>query len=104
MEMMAAIMALEALKRPCRVALYTDSQYLRKGISEWLPAWKRRRWKTASGSPVKNVELWRRLDAVVARHEVSWFWVRGHSGHRENELVDQLARQAIVDAGYTGRG
>lgn len=95
MELMAAIRGLEALNRRCRVQLLTDSQYVKKGVTEWLPAWKVRNWKTASKSPVKNVDLWQRLEAAAANHEVQWRWVRGHSGHEENERVDVLARQAI---------
>ncbi|AHE99055.1 ribonuclease HI [Thioalkalivibrio paradoxus] len=95
MEMTAAIQALEALTRPCRVELLTDSQYLKQGITSWLPGWKRRGWRAASGKPVKNQDLWLRLDALAAQHEIEWFWVRGHSGHPENERADQLANQAI---------
>ena len=95
MELMAAIQGLETLKRPCRVRLTTDSQYVQKGIQEWLPNWKRRGWKTAARKPVKNVDLWQRLDQAVARHQITWEWVRGHSGHPENELADALANQAI---------
>jgi ribonuclease HI len=95
MELMAAIQALESLTRQCRVKLTTDSQYVQKGITEWLPNWKRRGWKTAARKPVKNADLWRRLDQAVADHEVEWHWVRGHSGHPENELADALANQAI---------
>lgn len=95
MELTAAIMGLEALKRPCRVILTTDSQYVKNGITEWLPDWKQRGWKTANKKPVKNVDLWQRLDAAVARHEISWQWVKGHSGHVENDRVDQLANLAI---------
>ncbi len=95
MEMMAVIRALEALKRPCEVHLTTDSQYVRKGITEWLPQWKRRGWKTAAGKPVKNVELWRRIDELNQRHRIHWHWVRGHSGHPENERADRLAVNAI---------
>jgi ribonuclease HI len=98
MEMMAAIMALEALKRPCQVALYTDSQYLRDGITRWLPAWKARGWKTADKKPVKNVDLWQRLEAAAASHRIEWHWVKGHAGHPENERADTLARAAIVAA------
>jgi ribonuclease HI len=97
MELMAAIRALETLKRPCRVVLTTDSQYVKKGISEWMANWKKRDWKTADRKPVKNADLWRRLDAAAAVHDVHWKWVRGHSGHAENELADQLANQAIDD-------
>lgn len=96
MELLAAINALEALKRHnCRVVLTTDSQYLRQGITEWLPGWKQRGWKTADRKPVKNRDLWQRLDELVQRHDVHWRWVRGHSGHAENELADQLANEAI---------
>lgn len=95
MELMAAIRALESLKRPCKVELTTDSQYVRKGITEWLPNWKRRGWRTADKKPVKNEDLWRRLEAAASNHEVTWHWVRGHSGHRENEMADQLANDAI---------
>ncbi len=95
MELMAAIVALESLTRPCRVKLTTDSQYVQKGIMEWIEGWKQRGWKTAARKPVKNADLWRRLDAAASQHEVEWFWVRGHSGHEENERVDALANRAI---------
>jgi len=95
MELMAAIQALESLRRPCKVRLTTDSQYVQKGITEWLGNWKRRGWKTAAKKPVKNVDLWMRLDVAVAEHDIRWEWVRGHSGHPENELADTLANQAI---------
>lgn len=95
MELLAVIHGLEALKRPMRVRICTDSQYVMKGITEWLAAWKRRGWKTADRQPVKNVDLWQRLEAALAAHRVEWEWVRGHSGHPENERVDQLARAAI---------
>ncbi len=95
MELMAAIQGLEALKRPCEVVLTTDSQYVRKGITEWLDAWKRRGWKTADRKPVKNRDLWERLDVVARRHEVHWKWIKGHSGHPLNERADQLANRAI---------
>jgi ribonuclease HI len=98
MELMAAIAALEALKRPCRVELYTDSQYVRSGIMQWLPAWKARGWRTASKAPVKNIDLWQRLEAAAAPHQIRWHWVRGHSGHPENERADALARAAIETA------
>jgi ribonuclease HI len=98
MEMTAAIRALEALKRPCRVELHTDSQYLRQGITEWLPGWKARGWKTADKKPVKNDDLWRELDAARARHEVSWRWVKGHAGHPMNERADALARKGLQEA------
>ena len=92
MEMLAAIMALEALKAPCQVVLSTDSQYVQKGIGEWLPDWIRRGWKTAGGEPVKNKDLWERLQLAAAPHKVQWKWVKGHAGHVENERVDKLAR------------
>ncbi len=92
MEMLAAIMALEALKSPCQVVLSTDSQYVQKGIGEWLPNWIRRGWKTAGGEPVKNKDLWERLQLAAAPHNVQWKWVKGHAGHVENERVDKLAR------------
>ena len=92
MEMLAAIMALEALKSPCQVVLSTDSQYVQKGIGEWLPNWIRRGWKTAGGEPVKNKDLWERLQLAAAPHKVQWKWVKGHAGHVENERVDKLAR------------
>jgi ribonuclease HI len=95
MELTAAIMALEALKRRCKVTVTTDSVYVKSGITEWLPQWKRRGWKTADRKPVKNVDLWERLDRAVAQHDVKWKWVKGHSGHVENELVDQLANRGI---------
>ncbi len=95
MELMAAIAGLEALTRPCRVSLYTDSQYLRDGITRWLPGWKARGWLTADKKPVKNIDLWQRLEAAAAPHRVDWHWVKGHSGHRENERADMLARAAI---------
>ena len=92
MELLAAIMALEALKSPCRVVLSTDSQYVQKGIGEWLPNWVRRGWKTAAGEPVKNQDLWQRLHSAAAPHRIEWKWVKGHAGHVENERVDRLAR------------
>ncbi len=95
MELMAAIRALESLNRPCSVRLTTDSVYVRSGITEWLPQWKKRGWKTAARKPVKNVDLWQRLDAAMQRHQVSWHWVKGHSGHAENERADQLANRGI---------
>ncbi|RZU98019.1 ribonuclease HI [Spiribacter vilamensis] len=95
MELMAAIQALEALGRPSSVDLTTDSQYVRKGITEWIDAWKRRGWKTASRQPVKNRDLWERLDTLSQRHEIRWHWVRGHTGHDGNERVDDLANQGI---------
>ncbi len=95
MEMMAAIAALEALKRPARVRLHTDSTYLKDGITKWIHAWKARGWKTASKKPVKNQDLWRRLETALEPHHVEWFWVKGHAGHPENERADELARAAI---------
>ncbi|MEM7304102.1 MAG: ribonuclease HI [Pseudomonadota bacterium] len=95
MELLAAISALESLSRSCKVRLTTDSRYLMDGIQEWLPNWKKRGWKTASKKPVKNEDLWRRLDEVASSHDIDWQWVKGHSGHIENELVDQLANDAI---------
>ena len=95
MELMAAISGLETLQRPCRVRLTTDSQYVQKGVTEWLANWKRNGWKTAGKKPVKNADLWQRLDAASAEHEIHWEWVRGHSGHSENELADELANKAI---------
>ncbi len=95
MEMMAAIAALEALKRPARVRLHTDSTYLKDGITKWIHAWKARGWKTANKKPVKNQDLWQRLEAALVPHEVTWFWVKGHAGHAENERADELARTAI---------
>ena len=102
MELMAAICALEALNRACRVRLTTDSQYLRKGVTRWLDLWKRNGWKTVARQPVKNAELWRRLEAAASPHEVEWVWTRGHSGDVGNERADALARNAI-DAMY-GQG
>jgi ribonuclease HI len=97
MELMAAIQALEALNRPCEVELHTDSQYVKKGISEWLAGWKAKGWKTASKEPVKNDDLWKRLDAARARHTVSWRWVKGHAGHELNERADGLARKGMLE-------
>jgi ribonuclease HI len=95
MELSAAIYGLAGLKQACDIDLYTDSQYVRKGITEWLKNWKKRDWKTADKKPVKNVDLWQALDKEVSRHHVRWHWVKGHSGHPENELADALANQAI---------
>jgi ribonuclease HI len=95
MELTAAIRALESLKRECQVRLITDSQYVKKGITEWLPNWKKRNWRTAAKKPVQNVDLWQRLDELARAHQVQWEWVRGHSGHPENERADQLANRAI---------
>ncbi len=98
MELMAAIAGLEALREPCRVDLHTDSRYVQQGVSEWLAGWMRRGWKTAGGDPVKNQDLWQRLDAARRPHRVEWIWVRGHAGHADNERVDELARAAAVAA------
>lgn len=95
MELMAAIAALEALKAPCEVTLVTDSQYLRDGITKWLVKWKKNGWKTAARKPVANADLWRRLEEATHRHRIHWQWVRGHSGHEENERADQLANRGI---------
>lgn len=95
MELMGSIEALKALKRPCEVILWTDSQYVKKGISEWLTAWKAKGWRTASNQPVKNQDLWQRLDQEAARHQIEWRWVKGHAGEYGNEVADQLANQAI---------
>ena len=95
MELMAAIMALEALKRPSHVALHTDSVYVKNGITQWIHGWKRNGWRTADRKPVKNAELWQRLDSARARHEVDWHWVKGHAGHPENERADELARLGL---------
>ena len=97
MELLAAIAALEALTKPCTVELYTDSQYLRQGITSWIHNWKRNGWKTADKKPVKNVDLWQRLEAALHQHEVRWHWVKGHAGHPENERADQLARDGLAD-------
>lgn len=95
MELMAAIEGLKHLSRPCQVTLTTDSQYVRKGITEWIFNWKKNNWRTAAKKPVKNADLWRELDEQVARHDVTWHWVKGHSGHRENEIADELANRGI---------
>ncbi|EPZ7319009.1 ribonuclease HI [Vibrio mimicus] len=105
MEMLAAVVALQTLKEPCRVILTTDSQYVRQGITQWIHNWKLRGWRTADKKPVKNADLWQALDRETARHQVEWRWVKGHAGHRENEMCDELARQAAEnptedDAGY----
>lgn len=107
MELMAAIVALEALKRPCVVVLTTDSQYVRQGVLSWLAGWKRNNWRTSDKKPVKNQDLWRRLDAAKTTHQIDWKWVKGHAGHPENERCDQLARSAAentsahqVDGGF----
>ena len=97
MELTAAIRALAALKRPCTIALYTDSQYVRKGITEWLKQWKARDWRTADRKPVKNVDLWQALENEIARHRIEWHWVKGHAGVPGNERADRLANEAIDD-------
>ncbi len=105
MEMMAAVVALRALQEPCQVILTTDSQYVRQGITQWIHNWKKRGWKTANKEPVKNADLWQALDAETTRHNIEWRWVKGHAGHRENEICDKIARAAAeapteVDEGY----
>ena len=97
MELMAAICALAELKRECQVRLVTDSQYVMQGIQEWMPNWKKRGWKTAAKQPVKNVDLWQRLDEQVQRHQITWQWVRGHTGHPGNERADQLANRGVEE-------
>ena len=96
MELMAAIMALETLKRPCPVEMHVDSQYVKDGITKWIHGWKKNGWKTADKKPVKNAELWQRLDAALASHKVSWHWVKGHAGHDDNERADELAREGMA--------
>ena len=98
MEMTAVIRALESLKRPSTVEVHTDSQYVQKGISEWMAGWKRRNWRTADGKPVKNQDLWLQLDALSQLHRIEWKWVRGHNGHPENERADELANQGVLQA------
>jgi ribonuclease HI len=98
MELTAAIQALETLKRPCHVELHTDSQYVKNGVTEWMPLWKARGWRTAGKLAVKNEDLWRRLDAARLRHEVDWRWVKGHAGHELNERADALARRGLLEA------
>lgn len=95
MELTAVIQSLEALKRPCAIRLHTDSQYVQKGISEWIHNWKKRGWKTADKKPVKNDDLWRRLDQLASQHHVEWIWVKGHAGHDENERADALANKGV---------
>lgn len=95
MELMAVIQALRLLKRPCQVRVHTDSQYVQKGMKEWLPNWKARGWRTADKKPVKNADLWQELDALAAQHELSWLWVRGHAGDPGNERADQLANEGV---------
>ena len=96
MELMAAIVALESLKRPCPVEMHVDSQYVKDGITKWIHGWKKNGWKTADKKPVKNAELWQRLDAALASHKVSWHWVKGHAGHDDNERADELAREGMA--------
>ena len=103
MELMAAISAFEALKRPCRADLYTDSQYMRSGVMSWIATWKRNGWRTADKKPVKNVDLWQRLEAALKPHQVQWHWLRGHAGHAINERADLLARQAIAEVRAAGK-
>jgi ribonuclease HI len=103
MELTAAIAALESLKRPCAVSLHTDSQYLRGGVTGWIDGWKRNGWRTADKKPVKNEDLWRRLDAAAERHEVDWLWVRGHAGDEHNERADELAREGMNAHRASGR-
>ncbi|PQQ41048.1 ribonuclease HI [Photorhabdus luminescens] len=105
MELMAAIIGLETLTRPCKIVLTTDSQYVRQGITQWIHNWKKRGWRKADKSPVSNVDLWQRLDQAISRHDIDWQWVKGHSGHNENEHCDELARTAAnspteTDTGY----
>ncbi|BCB26728.1 ribonuclease H [Sulfurimicrobium lacus] len=95
MELLAVIRALEALSRPCKAWVHTDSQYVQKGISEWIHNWKRRGWRTADKKPVKNVDLWQQLDTLAGKHQVEWVWVKGHAGHEENERADQLANRGV---------
>ncbi len=102
MEMTAVIEGLEALKRPCRVRIVTDSQYVKQGITQWITRWRRNGWRTASKQPVKNRDLWERLDAALQRHQVEWEWVRGHTGHPENERADQLANKGVESIGGGG--
>lgn len=95
MELMAVIQALESLKRPCQVIVTTDSQYVKQGVTSWMPRWKRNGWRTAERKPVKNRDLWERLDQALSQHNLQWHWVRGHTGHSENERADQLANRGI---------
>jgi len=103
MELLAVIRALDLLKRPVRARVHTDSQYVQKGISEWIHGWKARGWKTAAKAPVKNADLWRQLDESAARHQVEWLWVKGHAGHPENERADELARRGVEATRSSGR-
>ena len=103
MELTAAIKGLSALKKPCRVAVTTDSEYVRSGITEWLVNWKQRGWETSTKKPVKNKDLWQQLDQEAQRHQVSWHWVKGHSGHRENDIADELANRGIDELQFSER-
>jgi len=103
MELLAAISALEALTRPCQVMLHTDSKYVQQGISVWVHDWKKRGWKTAAKQPVKNEDLWRRLDDVTSKHQVQWVWVKGHAGHVENERADELANRGCAEMAATAK-
>jgi ribonuclease HI len=103
MELMAAIVALETLTRPCTVEMHVDSAYVKDGITKWIHGWKRNGWKTADKKPVKNAELWQRLDAALARHKISWHWVKGHVGHNDNERADELARRGMAPFKKRGR-
>jgi ribonuclease HI len=96
MELTGAIMALESIKRPCKVEMHVDSAYVKDGITKWIHGWKRNGWKTADKKPVKNVELWQRLDKALTAHDISWHWVKGHAGHAENERADELARAGMA--------
>jgi ribonuclease HI len=104
MELLAAISALEALNRPCLVDIHTDSQYLRNGVMSWINSWKRNGWRTADKKPVKNVDLWKRLDELAALHDLEWHWVKGHAGHPENERADRLANKGIPGDGQPSAG
>ncbi|WP_241649926.1 ribonuclease HI [Rosenbergiella collisarenosi] len=104
MELLAAIVALEALSQPCDVTLTTDSQYVRQGITQWIHNWKKRGWKTTDKKPVKNVDLWQRLDLALKDHTINWMWVKGHAGHPENERCDELAREAANSPTYPDNG
>ncbi len=104
MELMAAIMALESLREPCEVRLYTDSTYVKQGLTEWLPGWKAKGWRTASRQPVKNKDLWQRLDTAASRHRIDWRWVKGHAGDPGNEAADRLANQGLEASLRTGPG
>ncbi len=102
MELMAVIMALQSLKRKCRIELHADSQYVLKGMTEWLAGWKKKGWKSSSNAPVKNVDLWQKLDGLAVQHEIAWHWVKGHAGDAGNERADQLANQGIASLAERG--